>query len=117
VHVMESDAYHRADHQANHFVKKTIARDIDADTRSVPPHANRLNCAGRVSFFFAAVRCEGGKLVATDKFLSGSFQKIDIQRGGNVPRASELKRRQDWCSPNSVAINLSGRGKARVKFL
>src|SRR5450759_1893738 len=74
-----------------------------------------INRAHRAVFRLATSRGESIKIVSADEMVCRSLQNLEIKRRGYLPDSPVLKGRQHRRRPDSVAINFSFGGMARMK--
>ena len=109
------DAEHGADHDANHVVKKTAARNIVNDTVPVAAPAGEKNRADS-RFGFASRGFESRKIMCAEKKFSRGIELFNAERGMNMQRRAAQKSGGMAAVEHTVAVVLLLNGKARVKF-
>lgn len=109
------DAEHGADHDANHVVKKTAARNIVNNTVPVAAPAGEKNRADS-RFGFASRGFESRKIMCAEKKFSRGIELFNAERGMNMQRRAARKSGGMAAVEHTVAVVLLLNGKACVKF-
>ena len=109
------DAEHGADHDANHVVKKTAARNIVNDTVPVAAPAGEKNRADS-RFGFASRGFESRKIMCAEKKFSRGIELFNAERGMNMQCRAAQKSGGMAAVEHTVAVVLLLNGKACVKF-
>src|SRR5437763_9391245 len=96
IRILPRAHFHKGAHdQSNHFVEKTVAIELDGQTRTSLPDTQRINCADRAFFLFAAIRSEAGKIMSADEMFGRPLQNFEIDWACDVPGPTIFKWRQN----------------------
>src|SRR5207249_8513474 len=107
--------HERADNQADRFVEEAVAVEIDRYARPVVADAQRINCANGAPFPFATICSKSCEIMSADEAFGCCPKNFEIKRARNMPGSPILEWGQHRSRPDSVAIDFSFCGKARVK--